>query len=288
MGTHPIFESDFDCLTDEMRTRAAQAVKRAAVNIPTAPLVPKAAPKTKKAKKIKNEVKEENDEHQPSSSASSTLVKPKNHAVKKEVSPPDNWEVLYRNIQEMRSKADAPVDTMGCTELYSGEATPKEKRFQILISLLMSSQTKDEVNAGAMKRLNEHFESLNAEKAAKADTTVLSSLITPVGFHKTKSKNIVKVGEICRDQYSGDIPDTIENLVKLPGIGPKMGYLALSCAWGKNDGIGVDVHVHRICQRLGFTKKPKNPEATRDQLESWLPKNKWQEINKLLLALVSR
>ena len=76
----------------------------------------------------------------------------------------------------------------------------------------------------------------------------------------------------------------VEDLVKLPGIGPKMGYLALSCAWGKNDGIGVDVHVHRICQRLRFTKKPKNPEATRAQLESWLPKDKWQEINKLLVG----
>ena len=49
--------------------------------------------------------------------------------------------------------------------------------------------------------------------------------------------------------------DTIENLVALPGIGPKMGYLALQCAWGKNDGIGVDVHVHRICQRLNWTAK---------------------------------
>jgi len=282
MGTHPIFESDFDCLTDVMRTRSAQGLKRAI----STPIVPKVTQKVKKekAKKIKKEVKIENAEAQAAPETSSVLVKPKLQVVKTEYSPPDNWETLYRNIQEMRSKADAPVDTMGCTELYSGVATPVEKRFQILISLLMSSQTKDEVNAGAMKRLNEHFKSFNAEKAAKADTALLSSLITPVGFHKTKSKNIVKVGEICRDQYSSDIPDTIEDLVKLPGIGPKMGYLALSCAWGKNDGIGVDVHVHRICQRLHFTKKPKNPEATRNQLESWLPKDKWQEINKLLVG----
>lgn len=225
-----------------MQTR--KAIKRA-ISSNSTPIVPKAAPKVAKAKKIKKELKIENVKPQAPPETSSTLVKPKLQVVKTEHLPsqeaPDNWETLYRNIQEMRSKADAPVDTMGCTELYSGQATPVEKRFQILISLLMSSQTKDEINAGAMKRLNEHFKSFNAEKAANADTALLSSLITPVGFHKaraahldvifffqptavrkranfqmctlekTKSKNIVKVGEICREQYSSDIPDTIGN-----------------------------------------------------------------------------
>lgn len=109
--------------------------------------------------------------------------------------------------------------------------------------------------------------------------------------------------------------DTIDNLIALPGIGPKMGYLTLQCAWGKNEGIGVDVHVHRICQRLNWTQKvcitpydiqvhwelrpitfglfsncnyrflkPKNPEATRLQLESWLPKDRWREVNKMLVG----
>ena len=172
-----------------MRTRSAQAVKRA-ISSNSTPIVPKVATKAKKAKKIKKEVKIENVEPQAAPETSSTLVKPKLQVTKTEYTPPDNWETLYRNIQEMRSKADAPVDTMGCTELYSGEATPVEKRFQVLISLLMSSQTKDEVNAGAMKRLNEHFKSFNAEKAAKADPALLSSLITPVGFHKTRDAHL--------------------------------------------------------------------------------------------------
>ena len=94
----------------------------------------------------------------------------------------------------------------------------------------------------------------------------------------------MKVGKICLEAYDGDIPDKIENLVKLPGIGPKMGYLALACAWGINDGIGVDVHVHRICQRLKWTKNPKNPEETRKQLEAWLPKDRWLEINVMLVG----
>jgi len=60
--------------------------------------------------------------------------------------------------------------------------------------------------------------------------------------------------------------------------------VALQNAWGKNVGIGVDVHVHRICQRLKFTKNPKNPEETRKQLESWLPQELWPECNKMLVG----
>ena len=70
-----------------------------------------------------------------------------------------------------------------------------------------------------------------------------------------KAKNIMKVAQICIDKYDEDIPDNIDDLVSLPGIGPKMGYLALQCAWHKNEGIGIDTHVHRICQRLNWTHK---------------------------------
>ena len=105
-----------------------------------------------------------------------------------------------------------------------------------------------------------------------------------MGFYKTEAKNIVKVGAICDEQYGGNIPNTIAGLTALPGIGPKMGYLALQSAFGMNEGIGVDVHVHRICQRLKWTHKPKNPEETRAQLEAWLPKSHWREVNLLLVG----
>lgn len=85
------------------------------------------------------------------------------------------------------------------------------------------------------------------------------------------------------DEYEGDIPSTIEGLTKLPGVGPKMGYLALKIAWNKVDGIGVDVHVHRICNRLQWVST-KTPEETRVALESWLPKEYWFHINLLLVG----
>jgi endonuclease-3 len=86
-----------------------------------------------------------------------------------------------------------------------------------------------------------------------------------------------------RDKWDGDIPDTIEGLVSLPGVGPKMAYLTMSAAWGRDEGIGVDVHVHRITNLWGW-HKTQQPEQTRAALESWLPKDKWHDINNLLVG----
>ena len=78
---------------------------------------------------------------------------------------------------------------------------------------------------------------------------------------------------MLRDLYNNDIPNSIEELCKLPGVGPKMAYIAMSVAWNNNVGIGVDTHVHRISNRLGWTKVPtKTPEQTRKALEDWLPR----------------
>ena len=88
---------------------------------------------------------------------------------------------------------------------------------------------------------------------------------------------------ILRDKWNGDIPDTIEGLTSLPGVGPKMAYLCLSVAWDRTEGIGVDVHVHRITNLWGWNTT-KTPEDTRLALQSWLPKDKWREINYLLVG----
>jgi len=85
-------------------------------------------------------------------------------------------------------------------------------------------------------------------------------------------------------KYGGDIPRNVKELCMLPGVGPKMAYLCMQTAWGKSVGIGVDVHVHRISNRLGWVKT-KDPEKTRKTLESWLPKEHWAEINPLFVGL---
>ena len=214
------------------------------------------------------------------------------------VAPPADWEELYDTVAEMRRKNPvAPVDTMGCEDLFWQSAPPKEKRYHTLTALMLSSQTKDTVTAAAMQRLHTELlpqkpdsdgkmlsSSLTVENVIDCDPKHLDNLIGKVGFHNNKTKFIKQAAQILKDEYAGDIPDSIEGLVRLPGVGPKMAYLCMSAAWGIDVGIGVDVHVHRITNLWGW-HNTKTPEETRASLESWLPKDKWHEINKMLVGL---
>ena len=159
-----------------------------------------------------------------------------------EVEPPANWKEIYDAVAEMRKLRPAPVDTMGCENHMENEAlTPKVKRFHTLISLMLSSQTKDTTNALTMQRLRQELPppGLTLQTILECEPEKLNEIIWAVGFHNNKTKYIKAAAEILRDQYDGDIPDTLEGLMSLPGVGPKMAYLCLSAAWGRTEGIGV-------------------------------------------------
>jgi 3-methyladenine DNA glycosylase/8-oxoguanine DNA glycosylase len=128
------------------------------------------------------------------------------------------------------------------------------RRFHILISLLLSSQTRDEATHAARCALRAHGLTIESMLATPVDQ--IEALIRPVGFYRRKAVYIKRVCEILRDQHGGDIPRTLPQLLELPGIGPKMGHLVMQCAWGDTVGIGVDVHVHRISHRLGWVPAP--------------------------------
>lgn len=196
---------------------------------------------------------------------------------------PCDWRTQLSFIREMRSKRDAPVDQMGAEKCYDTQALPEVRRYQVLISLMLSSQTKDQVTAGAMQRLREH--ELSVDGILKMDNETLGKLIYPVGFWRTKVKYIKQATALIQQEFGGDIPNTVEGLIRLPGVGPKMAHLAMDIAWNQVSGIGVDTHVHRISNRLGWTmKKTKTPEETRRALEEWLPRDLWSEINWLLVG----
>lgn len=147
------------------------------------------------------------------------------------------------------------------------------------------SQTKDTTNAIAMRRLQTELPApgLTIENILDVDPVKLNELIYVVGFHNNKTRYIKATALILRDQFASDIPDTIDGLMSLPGVGPKMAYLCLSAAWGRTEGIGVDVHVHRITNLWGW-HKTKAPEETRMALQAWLPRERWHEINHLLVG----
>ncbi|XP_061374626.1 endonuclease III homolog 1, chloroplastic-like [Gastrolobium bilobum] len=201
---------------------------------------------------------------------------------------PPHWEKILEGIRKMRCSADAPVDTMGCGK--AGETLPpKERRFSVLVSSLLSSQTKDHVNHGAIQRLLQNG-LLTADAINNADEETIKKLIYPVGFYTRKATNLKKIANICLMKYDGDIPSSIEQLLLLPGIGPKMAYLVMNCGWNNVQGICVDTHVHRICNRLGWVsrlgtkQKTSTPEETREALQRWLPREEWDPINPLLVG----
>ncbi|XP_020862502.1 endonuclease III-like protein 1 [Phascolarctos cinereus] len=196
---------------------------------------------------------------------------------------PPNWRLQLENIREMRKSKDAPVDHMGAEQCYDQNAPPEVMRYQVLLSLMLSSQTKDQVTAAAMRRLRDR--GLTLDSILEMDDSTLGELIYPVGFWRSKVKYIKQTSKILKQQYGGDIPATVAELVALPGVGPKMAHLAMAIAWGEVSGIAVDTHVHRIANRLKWIKKEsKYPEETRAALEDWLPRQLWKEINWLLVG----
>jgi len=151
---------------------------------------------------------------------------------------------------------------------------------------MLSSQTKDEVVDAAVSKLQTALGgSLSIQGMIDAEEDAIAEAIAKVGFWRKKIGYLKKTALKLRDEFDSEIPKTKEELCSLPGVGPKMAYLTLRIAWKLNHGIAVDVHVHRITNLLGWHKPPtKNPEQTRLNLESWLPKELWGEINHLLVG----
>lgn len=196
---------------------------------------------------------------------------------------PQHWRQQLANIRSMRSGKDAPVDQLGVEHCHDLNVPPEVRRYQVLLSLMLSSQTKDQVTAAAMQRLRAR--GLTVARIQQTDEHTLGALIYPVGFWRSKAKYIKQTTCILQQRYNGDIPASVAELVALPGVGPKMAHLAMAVAWGTVSGIAVDTHVHRIANRLGWTKKPtKSPEATQTALEEWLPRELWGELNGLLVG----
>ena len=150
-------------------------------------------------------------------------VKPEPEAEKElEIEVVDDTPKADRN----RKTSEPPEDV---TEEELEDYSEKEKRFHTLVSLMISSQTKDTVNFTIMEKLRK--EGLSPQFIASVSQEKLEKLLYPVSFYKNKAKYIKKTTEILINQYDSDIPNTVKDLVKLPGVGPKMAYLAMNCAW---------------------------------------------------------
>ena len=159
----------------------------------------------------------------------------------------------------------------------------KEKRspYRVLISTLLSLRTKDETTLKASERLFKVADT--PEKMLKLSKEQIEKLIYPVGFYHRKAEQILKISKILIEKYDGKVPDELDELLKLPGVGRKTANLVLNEGFGKL-GICVDTHVHRISNRLGLVKT-KTPEQTEFALRKMLPEKYWIIFNTLLVTL---
>ena len=151
--------------------------------------------------------------------------------------------------------------------------------FRILIGCVISLRTKDEVTYPATERL--FAKARDPEGMLKLTHAAIAKTIYPAGFYRTKAKQIRAISRILLERHDGRVPDTIEELLLLPGVGRKTANLTVTLGFGK-PGICVDTHVHRIANRLGWvaTKTPDDSEAA---LRRTLPRRWWIPINETLV-----
>jgi len=190
------------------------------------------------------------------------------------------FKVIYDKICEMRKEKNAPVDLIGAFTCPDKDAPEETRNFQLLVALMLSVQTKDEITAEAMTNLKKF--GLTIEKMNEASEDDIVAQIRKVNFNRTKAKNIKKIAKILIEELDKKIPTTLEKITEFPGVGPKIGVLYINEVLGAHHGIGVDTHVHRIANRLGWVKT-KSPEETRLELQSFIDKEYW-DINELLVG----
>ncbi|HXF74572.1 MAG TPA: endonuclease III [Methylomirabilota bacterium] len=179
---------------------------------------------------------------------------------------------VIRILRREVPKWETPIVTL-MAETY-------ESPFRVLISCILSLRTQDATTARAAHRLFAVADT--PEAMLKLSAKRIEKLIYPVGFYKTKAKNIRDICRVLVEKYGGEVPDEIDELLKLKGVGRKTANLVVTLGY-KKPGICVDTHVHRISNRWGYVKTA-TPEKTEFALREKLPKPYWIEYNDLLVS----
>jgi endonuclease-3 len=192
-------------------------------------------------------------------------------------------------------REEFPFDEMmaALTGFFPEEAAPVITRisrgtmsdpFVVLVGTLLSLRTKDETTEKVMEALMPRAGT--PDDILRIPDGELERIIYPVGFYRNKARVLKEVARIIIDKYDGSVPDTIEELLSIRGIGRKTANLVITEGYGK-PGICVDTHVHRISNRLGIVST-KDPHRTEDRLRQVLPERYWIIYNSLLVTFGKR
>jgi len=187
-------------------------------------------------------------------------------------STPERIEAIIRALRQA---------TKGATELASAQIVKKygQDPYLVLTSCLLSLRTRDTVSLPASIRLFELAQ--NPKQMLKVPLATLEKAIYPVGFYRVKARLLHSVSQELLDRFKGQVPDALEELLSLKGVGLKTANLVLSEGFGVQ-AICVDTHVHRLSNLLGVVKT-KTPDQTEAALRAVIPRKYWREWSRLLV-----
>ncbi len=184
----------------------------------------------------------------------------------------DDIPAVHKALKREYDKHDAPIIEF----IQAQTGSP----FKVLIATILSARTKDETTTQAVRKL---FKVVQCpDDLRHVSLAELEKLIHPVGFFRVKAKHLKKLPDVLDLEFDGHIPDTIDELCRLPGVGRKTANLVVTVAFDKH-GICVDVHVHRITNRLGLIQT-QTPLETEMRLREILPKRYWKSWNRQLVS----
>ena len=182
-------------------------------------------------------------------------------------------DTIFTSFQETLERMGSPLPSVSLI------AEEDRNPYRVLISTLISLRTKDEVTLSASKRL--FAAAPDVETLASLDAETIAEIIKPAGFYRRKGEQLKHIAQILLDNFHGSIPDDMDTLMALPGVGIKTASLVLNLGYGL-DAICVDCHVHQIVNRMGWTDT-KTAEETEKELRKILPRRFWISLNELLV-----
>jgi endonuclease III len=185
---------------------------------------------------------------------------------------PDDLPTVNRKLKAVYATVDAPI-----IELIRAQT---QDPFRILVATLLSARTKDGTTAVVCDRLFAKVK--KASDFRKLSESEVAKLIFPVGFYRTKAKHLKQMPDVLDERFGGEIPQNIDALCELPGVGRKTANLVMIAAFDKH-AMCVDTHVHRISNRLGLIETA-NPTESEMALREVLPKRYWKAWNRYLVA----
>lgn len=185
-----------------------------------------------------------------------------------------DWDTIFYRIKDAVKEKGKELPSVSAIALTNKDP------YKVLISTIISLRTKDAVTLEASKRL---FEIAGSPKEMlKLTNQEIEEAIYPAGFYRNKAANILKISQILIDDYQGLVPANQAQLLELPGVGIKTANLTLNLGFNI-EAICVDIHVHRISNRMGWIET-KTPEESEQALQSVMPRKYWIPLNEVLVS----